>query len=63
MPNFSIILKLASILASMVIDLLCIFVLLIAMASASGEPYRQAQAFFLCVIAISVNNVTIKDES
>ena len=63
MSNFSIILKIASVLASMAIDLLCIFALLIAMASASGEPYKQAQALFLCVIATSVNKVTIKDKS
>ena len=62
MPTFSFILKLASILGSMAIDLLCLVALLMALTSAQGEPYKQAQAFFLYVIAISVNKVTIKDE-
>lgn len=62
MSSFSIILKIASILASMAIDLLCLCALAVALVSAQGEPYKQAQALFLYVIATSVNKVTIKNE-
>ena len=61
MPTFSFFLKLA-IIGSKTIDLLCILALIIAVTSAQGEPYKQAQAFFLYVIAISVNKVTIEDK-
>ena len=63
MSTFSFILKLGSILYSAAIDLICLYALIVALASAQNEPYKQAQAFFLFVIATSVNKVTIEDKS